>query len=96
MRHGSGTSRWREIPSCTGRPDSPPTASTPRPWVGKLGVPVQVIIPTSDQLVFPSRQRDLVAHLRDPVVIELTGARHESPLTHAQEVADAILSFADG
>ena len=62
-------------------------------WVGDLGALAMVIITADDQLVWPSRQRDLARRLRNPVVLELTHARHEAPLTHADEIGRAVLEF---
>ncbi len=64
-----------------------------RPWVGDLGVPVLVVVTTRDQLMRPTWQRDLVARLPDPQVVEIDG-RHEAPLTHAPELAAALATFA--
>jgi len=62
-------------------------------WVGKIQVPTLSIIPTSDQLVPASRQRQTAAALPDNRVVEIEGARHEAVLTHASEVAKAISEF---
>jgi len=64
-----------------------------RDWVGRLDVPSLVIIMCNDQLWPPSFQYDLAARLKDPVVVEVPGARHEGPLTHPQRMASAIDDF---
>jgi len=64
-----------------------------RSYVGRITAPTLVIIPTSDQLVAPRQQRDLFTRLRGAALVELVGARHEAPLTHAAEIARAIESF---
>jgi pimeloyl-ACP methyl ester carboxylesterase len=56
-----------------------------RDWVGKLRVPVTVVIPTQDLLVPTAAQRELAALIPHADVIELTGAGHESILTRADE-----------
>ncbi len=65
-----------------------------RDWVGRLEVPTLIIITCDDQLMPPSRQYDLASRLRDPEVVELVGARHEAPLTHAERIAEAVIKFA--
>lgn len=62
-------------------------------WVGRLDLPTLSIVPTGDQLVPPSRQRETAAALADNRVVEIEGARHEAVLTHPAEVAKAIRSF---
>jgi len=62
-------------------------------WIGRLNVPALVVIPLSDQLVPIRWQYDLAAMLTDVRVLELPGARHEAPLTHAEPIAAAIEDF---
>ena len=64
-----------------------------RPWVGKLRQPALVIINTEDQLMFAEVQYELAALLHDAEVVELVGARHEAPLTHAGHMIRAIEKF---
>ncbi len=64
-----------------------------RPWVGTLGVPVLFIVSTQDQLIPASLQRGTASRIPRAEVVELGGARHEAVLTHADEIAAAILSF---
>lgn len=65
-----------------------------RDWVSSLDVPALVIIPTADQLVPPARQRQLAELLPQATVVELPGAKHEAVLTHADDIAKAIIDFA--
>ena len=65
-----------------------------RSWVGKLRVPVLVIVTTSDQIVLPAAQRVLVERLADPEVAELVGARHESILERPDDYVRLITAFA--
>jgi 3-oxoadipate enol-lactonase len=65
-----------------------------RSWVGKLRVPVLVIVTTADQIVLPAAQRILVDRLADPEVAELVGARHESILERPGEYVKLITVFA--
>lgn len=64
-----------------------------RDWVGRLDVPSLVIIMCDDQLWPSSFQYDLASRLKSPVVVEVRGARHEGPLTHADTFAIAIDDF---
>lgn len=64
-----------------------------RQWVGRLAAPTMVIIMCRDQLMPASFQYDLASRLRNPVVVELSDARHEGPLTHAERMAAAITDF---
>lgn len=62
-------------------------------WVGRLTQPTLVVIPLKDQLVPVRWQYDLAGALADARVLELVGARHEAPLTHAAAMADGIIEF---
>lgn len=64
-----------------------------RAYVGRLAVPALVVIPTADQLVPVAAQYDLAGRLPDPQLVELPGARHEAPITHAEQIAAAIEAF---
>ena len=64
-----------------------------RPWIEKLRHPTLVIINTEDQLMFAELQYELASLLHDPEVVELVGARHEAPLTHAGHMIRAIEKF---
>lgn len=67
-----------------------------RDWVDTLDVPALVIVNTADQLVPPSAQYDLGNRLRGATVVEMIDARHEGPLTHHREMAEAIAVWASG
>jgi pimeloyl-ACP methyl ester carboxylesterase len=64
-----------------------------RPWLGGIEVPVLVIIPERDQLVYPAWQRAMASLTSGSTVVEVPGARHELPMTHPDEVAEAIGGF---
>lgn len=64
-----------------------------RSWVGRLRQPTLVVIPTSDQLVPVGWQYRLGASFREARVLELAGAGHEVPWTHAEALASACVSF---
>jgi pimeloyl-ACP methyl ester carboxylesterase len=64
-----------------------------RSWVGRIGVPALVVIPTEDQLVDPSSQRELADLLDEAMIVEVVGARHEAVLTHADDIVKAIEGF---
>jgi pimeloyl-ACP methyl ester carboxylesterase len=66
-----------------------------RDRVSSLGVPTTVVITTEDQLVAPRLQRETASLIPDARVVELEGARHEAVLTHADEIAKAILETLD-
>jgi pimeloyl-ACP methyl ester carboxylesterase len=65
-----------------------------RDWVGRLAVPVCVIITTRDQLVPVAAQYELVGRLPDAEVVELVGARHEAVYNRAHEIVKEIAAFA--
>ena len=62
-------------------------------WISELDVPILQIIPTRDQILWPRYQYETAARLADPMLLELPGARHESVLTHAGEIAEAVNDF---
>ena len=64
-----------------------------RPWVGRIRVPTMVIIPTSDQVVPTRTQYELAELIGADRVVEITGAGHESVLSHPEEYAAAVESF---
>ena len=66
-----------------------------RKWVGQLEAPALVIIPSRDQIIAPGTQYELAGLIRRPEVLELSGARHEAIFTHADEIADAVIEFAE-
>jgi len=61
-----------------------------RDWIGRLGVPTTVVIPTRDQLVPPTWQYGLAADIGDAVVVEVADGRHELPWTHPDLVSEII------
>jgi pimeloyl-ACP methyl ester carboxylesterase len=62
-------------------------------WVGQLGRDVLYVIPTADQLIPPSRQRETAESIPGVRVVEIAGGRHEAVLTHAEQIAAAIEEF---
>jgi 3-oxoadipate enol-lactonase len=56
-----------------------------QPWAGQLGLPAAMLITTRDQLVRPSKQRELAEALRAHV-IEID-ADHDLPLVRGEEYA---------
>jgi pimeloyl-ACP methyl ester carboxylesterase len=64
-----------------------------RSWVGSIRVPTMVVIPDQDRVVAVRTQRDLADRLPDPVVVEITGAGHESILTRGDDYVAAIDAF---
>lgn len=64
-----------------------------RSWVGSLGAATLVVIPDQDQVVPVRAQDDLAERLRDPTVVRIEGAGHESILTRGDEYVAAIESF---
>jgi pimeloyl-ACP methyl ester carboxylesterase len=64
-----------------------------RDWIGSIDVPALVIIPTADQLIPPSRQRELADLMGRATVVELAGAKHEAVLTHGAAFAEAVVGF---
>lgn len=67
-----------------------------RPWLGELGMPVMVVIPTGDRVVAVRSQRRLAALLPDPRVVEIVGAGHESILSRPEEYVAALRVFLEG
>lgn len=62
-----------------------------REWIGRLRLPVTVVIPTRDQLVPPAWQYELLAALGGgAAAVEVAGARHEIPWTHPDLIAKTI------
>jgi pimeloyl-ACP methyl ester carboxylesterase len=55
-----------------------------------------VVIPDRDQVVRVRTQRAFARRLRDPVVVRIEGAGHESILTRSDEFVLAIDSFMGG
>ncbi|HEY7703431.1 MAG TPA: alpha/beta hydrolase [Acidimicrobiia bacterium] len=61
-----------------------------RPILDEVLQPSLVVIPTNDQLVPPPWQYQLASGLKDVMVVEIDGARHELPWTHAELLAQAV------
>lgn len=66
-----------------------------RPWIGRLGVPTLVIIPTEDVLVRPAWQYELAGLIPDARVAEVVGARHEVVWSHPDRILDELNAFLD-
>ena len=64
-----------------------------RPWVGGIGVPTMMVIPTKDQIVPPRTQYELAELVGADPVVEILGAGHESVLSHPEDYVAAIESF---
>ncbi|MGI8518547.1 MAG: alpha/beta fold hydrolase [Acidimicrobiia bacterium] len=58
-------------------------------------MPTLVVIPTRDQLVPTTWQRELASRLTNSVVYEIEGAHHEVPWTHADQLARRLMEFLD-
>jgi pimeloyl-ACP methyl ester carboxylesterase len=65
-----------------------------RDWVGRLDVPICVIITTEDQLVPVATQYELAGRLPGAEIVELVGARHEAVYDRADEIVKEIVAFA--
>ena len=64
-----------------------------RPWIGTLRLPVAVVIPRSDQLIAPKRQREIVMHVPGATAFEVAGD-HGTISVNGSAVVDAILRAA--
>jgi len=64
-----------------------------RAWVGRLGVPTLVIIPTDDTVMPITAQEELAVLLDDAEVCRLEGSGHEAVLSRADDFAVAIEQF---
>jgi pimeloyl-ACP methyl ester carboxylesterase len=64
-----------------------------REWLRRLDLPTLSIVPTRDQLIPPTRQRETAAAIGGSRLVEIEGARHEMVMTHPEEVAKAIREF---
>ena len=65
-----------------------------RAWVGRLDVPIAVVIMTHDQLMLPRAQYELAGRIPDAEIIEVVGARHEAVYDRADELVKEISRFA--
>ena len=66
-----------------------------RSWIGRLGIPTMVMIPTEDVLVPPAWQYRLASLIPDTRIVEIVGARHEVVWTHPDRVLGELASFLD-
>ena len=64
-----------------------------RPWLAGLDVPTLVLVSGADQMVPPPWQRELAAAIPGAVLVEVSGATHEVPMTHATQVAEALVRW---
>jgi 3-oxoadipate enol-lactonase len=64
-----------------------------RDRLDRIRVPALVVVPTRDQMIPPSAQRETASLLPDATLVEIEGARHEAMLTHTGQATDAILTF---
>ncbi len=64
-----------------------------REWVGRLGIPTMVIIPTEDLLVPPPWQYELAALIPGASVVEIAGGGHEVVWSHPERLLDEINTF---
>jgi 3-oxoadipate enol-lactonase len=61
-----------------------------RDRVRRLSMPTTCILTTEDQLIPVRLQWETAETIPGAVVVELTGARHEAVLTHAEDLAKAV------
>ena len=64
-----------------------------RQWVSDLDVETMVIIPGRDQLVPPAWQYELAGLIGGAKVVEVPDAFHELIWTHADRLADELISY---
>jgi 3-oxoadipate enol-lactonase len=64
-----------------------------RPWVGEIGLPTMVIIPTADQVVPVRTQYDLAGRINGSEIVEIPDVGHESILSRPEAYVDAIEAF---
>lgn len=64
-------------------------------WIASLTVPTLVIVPTRDQLVPPVWQYELGGMIPAATIVDIAGAHHEVPWTHAERLASEIGSFVE-
>jgi pimeloyl-ACP methyl ester carboxylesterase len=61
--------------------------------VGKLDIPVLVMIPARDQHVPPQWQRELASLIPSARLVEIDGARHEVVWTHPEKIVEELERF---
>lgn len=64
-------------------------------WVGSLTQPTLVIVPTRDQLVPPKWQYALGGAIPAAKIVDIAGAHHEVPWTHADRLVDEVTRFVE-
>jgi pimeloyl-ACP methyl ester carboxylesterase len=64
-----------------------------RPWLGRLELPVMVVIPGHDLLVPPAWQYEMASMAHAERVVELPEAGHEVVWTHPDRIVDELTSF---
>jgi len=64
-----------------------------RRFVGRITAPTMVIIPTLDRVVPSRTQYELASLLKDPQIVELSGAGHESILAQPADYIAAVSRF---
>ena len=64
-----------------------------RERIGAITVPTLCVVPTEDQLIPARQQYDTAARIAGSSLVEVVGARHEAVLSHAEDIAKAILGF---
>jgi 3-oxoadipate enol-lactonase len=64
-------------------------------FVQSLDIPVLLVHGSEDKIVPGSRARELAESLRDPILVELPGVGHASPLEVPDQVAAALVRFVD-
>jgi 3-oxoadipate enol-lactonase len=64
-----------------------------RDWVGKLEVPIMVVVNAADEILPPRHQYELAALIDGAELIEIPEGRHEAVWTHAEMYAAAIEHF---
>ncbi|MGH8958212.1 MAG: alpha/beta fold hydrolase [Acidimicrobiia bacterium] len=64
-----------------------------RPWLGQIGVPTLVVIPTRDQLIPARWQREMARLIKGAETFEVIGGHHEMPWSHAELLAQRIEKF---
>jgi pimeloyl-ACP methyl ester carboxylesterase len=64
-----------------------------RNHLDEILAPTLVVIPTRDQLVPPSWQRELASKIKDAKAVEVKGGHHELPWSHPTELGQLLKAF---
>lgn len=64
-------------------------------WIGSLTQPTLVIVPTRDQLVPAKWQYALGGSIPGAEIVDVAGAHHEVPWTHADRLVDEVTRFVE-